>query len=156
MLANPKVGLALRRDARDIAELSRDVIEHGLDWNYNQARILKAIECESTNVAVMHERGRLLAFGIMDYGDTTAHLVLLGVQPTQRRRGLGRYLVMWLEKSAITAGIERIRVEARADNPIGIAFYGSLGFNVCTRFPGYYSGIVDAVRLEKRLGVGAK
>lgn len=156
MLANPKVRLALRRDARDIAELSRDVIEHGLDWNYNQARILKAIKCESTNVAVMHERGRLLAFGIMDYGDTIAHLVLLGVQPTQRRRGLGRYLVMWLEKSAITAGIERIRVEARADNPIGIAFYESFGFNVCTRFPGYYSGIMDAVRLEKRLGVGAK
>jgi ribosomal protein S18 acetylase RimI-like enzyme len=142
------------RDARAIAHLSRDFIEHGLVWSYTEARILRAIQDRSTNVAVAHDRGCLLAFGIMYYGETTAHLALLGVQPTQRRRGLARNLLSWLEESAMTAGIKLPRVEARTDNPAGIAFYERLGYTIHVRVPGYYQGIIDAVRLEKRLGAG--
>jgi ribosomal protein S18 acetylase RimI-like enzyme len=87
----------------------------------------------------------------MEYGDETAHLVLLGVQPLQRRRGLGRAVVLWLEACANTAGIGLIRLEARADNPTAIAFYESLGYRVASRISGYYSGLIDAIRLEKRL-----
>jgi ribosomal protein S18 acetylase RimI-like enzyme len=152
MLAMPSVRLATPSDARAIAELSRDYIEDGLGWSYTPGRILRAVRCRSTNVAVIHEHGWLLAAGIMDYGDTAAHLVLLGVQPRQRRRGLGRHLLSWLEDCAVTAGLEKISVEVRADNPGAICFYGKQGYGVRGRVPGYYRGIVDAVRLEKWLG----
>jgi ribosomal-protein-alanine N-acetyltransferase len=155
VLAIPSVRLAVPSDARAIAHLSRDFIEHGLVWSYTEARILQAIQDRSTNVAVVHERACCLAFGIMHYGETTAHLVLLGVQPAQRRRGLGRTLLLWLEKSAATAGIVRVRVEVRTDNPAGIAFYQRLGYTLQARYAGYYQGIIDAVGLEKRLGVGS-
>jgi ribosomal protein S18 acetylase RimI-like enzyme len=88
----------------------------------------------------------------MDYGDTAAHLVLLGVQPRQRRRGLGRHLLSWLEECALTAGLEKINVEVRADNPGAIGFYGEQGYGVRDRVPGYYQGVIDAVRLDKWLG----
>jgi ribosomal protein S18 acetylase RimI-like enzyme len=149
----PSVRLATPGDARAIAELSRDFIEHGLGWSYTPNRILRAIRSKTTNVAVIHERGHLLAAGIMEYGDTTAHLVLLGVHPTQRRRGLGRHLLSWLEQCALTAGLEKISVEARADNPSAIEFYQGQGYRVRSRVPGYYRGVLDAVRFEKRLGM---
>ena len=149
----PSVRLATPSDARAIAELSRDHIEHGLGWSYTPSRILRAIRSKTTNVAVIHEQGRLLAAGIMEYGDTTAHLVLLGVQPTQRRRGLGRHLLSWLEQCALTAGLEKISVEARADNPSAIEFYQGQGYRVRSRVPGYYRGVLDAMRLEKKLGM---
>ncbi|MDX1610147.1 MAG: GNAT family N-acetyltransferase [Halofilum sp. (in: g-proteobacteria)] len=152
MLANPPIRLAQKRDARPIAELSRDSIEHGLRWTYDRARILKAIANPSINVAVARERGRLLGFGIMEYGDEAAHLVLLGVRPDRQGRGLGRRLVGWLERCALVAGIRRVRVEARLDNPGAIAFYRRLGYREIRRFGGYYDGRLDAVQLEKPLG----
>lgn len=153
MLAIPTVRLATPRDARVIAELSRDFIEYGLGWSYTPNRILRAIRSRTTNVAVVGEHTRLLAAGIMEYGETTAHLVLLGVQPAQRRRGLGRHVLLWLEECALTAGLERVGVEARADNPGAIDFYQRQGYEVRVRVPGYYRGVVDAVRFEKRLGM---
>lgn len=151
MVVIPEVRLAVPSDARSIAQLSRASIEQGLPWRWTPARVLGAIRSRFANVAVVYEDGCFLAFGIMEYGDEAAHLVLLGVQPAHRRRGLGRAVVLWLEACAHTAGIGLIRLEARADNPKGIAFYESLGFRVAGRISGYYSGLIDAIRLEKRL-----
>ena len=151
MIVIPDVRLAVPSDARSIAQLSRDSIEHGLPWRWTQTRVLGAIGSKSANVAVVSERSCLSAFGIMEYGDETSHLVLLGVQPSRRRTGLGRAVVLWLEACAHTAGIGLIRLEARADNPTGIVFYESLGYRVASRISGYYSGRIDAIRLEKRL-----
>ena len=105
-------------------------------------------------VAVPH--GGLHAFAIMDYGESTAHLVLLGVQATQRRRGLGAQLLAWLEDAARVAGIERIDVECRADNPGAIAFYRAQGYRVQGVVPRYYDGRIDAVRMAKSLVVAER
>lgn len=152
MLALPAIRLAAPTDARAIAELSRDAIEYGLNWTYTPARILAAMHSRSTNVAVIREGGNLIAAGVMDYGDTSAHLVLLGVQPEHRRRGLGRHVLTWLETCAVTAGLRRIGLEVRADNPGAVAFYETLGYRFRDRVPGYYRRGLDAVRLAKRLG----
>jgi ribosomal protein S18 acetylase RimI-like enzyme len=48
-----------------------------------------------------------------------------------------------------------VRVEVRDYNPNALAFYEALGFRVTGRVPGYYDGVLDAVRLVKRLGVDA-
>jgi ribosomal protein S18 acetylase RimI-like enzyme len=151
MLARPTVRLATLDDAPAIARFSRDYIEHGLAWSYTRERIVRAIQRNTTNVAVVDQRDALCGFGIMDYGDTAAHLVLLGVQVTERRRGIGRHILSWLEECAVTAGLLRIGVEARADNPQAIAFYQQQGYQVRTRIPGYYQDVLDGVRLEKSL-----
>jgi ribosomal protein S18 acetylase RimI-like enzyme len=91
----------------------------------------------------------------MRYGEQRAHLVLLGVAPRHRKRGLGALVLAWLEKCAVTAGLERVQLEARADNPQAIAFYLEQGYGQEGTVPGYYRGAVDAVRLEKRLWMPA-
>lgn len=151
MISIPNISLATALDARGIAAMSRQYIEYGLGWSWTRERVLKAIHDRETNVAVIHEQGLLLAFGIMSYGERKAHLVLLAVDPEHRKRGLGATVLAWLEKCAITAGLERIQLEARADNPGAIAFYEEQGYSAIGLVPGYYRGTVDAVRLEKTL-----
>jgi [ribosomal protein S18]-alanine N-acetyltransferase len=151
MIRIPTITLAQPVHAKGIAEMSRDIIERGLGWSWTRARVLRAIQDRGVNVAVIHEQGELLGFGIMGYGDQKAHLSLLGIRDDQRKRGYGRQLLAWLEKCAVIAGIERIQLEARCDNEIAIAFYASQGYQQTATVPGYYYRQVDAVRLVKVL-----
>ncbi|MDZ7748104.1 MAG: GNAT family N-acetyltransferase [Halofilum sp. (in: g-proteobacteria)] len=153
MPVTPPIRLARRRDSRPVARLSRDLVEHGLRWRYDPRAIRGAIANPSMNVVVAGEGDAVTGFGIMEYGDTAAHLVLLGVCPEHRGCGLGRRLVTWLERPALVAGIRRVRVEVRADNPGGLAFYAALGYRQRARVAGYYEGRLDALQLDKALGV---
>lgn len=155
MILIPGVRLASPDDARSIAEMSREYIEHGLGWSWTRGRVLKAIFERSTNVAVVHEGGCVLGFGIMQYGERKAHLALLAVEAIHRNRGLATLLLSWLEKCAVVAGIERIQLEARSDNGIALAFYAKQGYRQTGTVPGYYHGVLDAVRLEKKLAAGS-
>jgi ribosomal protein S18 acetylase RimI-like enzyme len=150
-LALPDVRLALPADAQRIAELSREHIEAGLLWSWTQARVARAIENRSCNVAVISERESIAAFGIMLYADEIAHLALLAVDPAHRRRGLGSRMLGWLEEPARVAGIAEVRLEVRADNPTALAFYTRLGFAHTNTMAGYYQGRIDALRLIKPL-----
>ena len=151
MIVVPTIRLATLQDARAIAEMSRDQIEAGLAWSWTPERVRRAIREPTTNVAVAHEAGSLAGFGIMNYGDEKAHLSLLAVSPARRDLGVGRHLLDWLEQCARIAGLERIELEARADNPEALAFYGLGGYERFATVHGYYQGRIDAFRLVKKL-----
>jgi ribosomal-protein-alanine N-acetyltransferase len=146
------IRLASEHDAADIAALSRSAIEHGLPWSWHPHRVAAAIADPDTNVIVARGVEALIGFGIMEYEDETAHLVLFAVDGPARRIGLGSRLLAWLEKVAATGGIGEIRVEARADNAAAIAFYEKHGYTEQAGVPGMYYGAEDGVRLVKRLG----
>jgi ribosomal-protein-alanine N-acetyltransferase len=150
MLLLPVIRLAEPPDAQAIALMSRGLIEQGLGWSWREARVHHAIAERSTNVAVLTEGAVLLGFGIMQYREEIAHLALFAIDPGRRRRGLGARLLAWLEQPARIAGIERVRLEARADNEAALAFYLEQGFRRVATVAGYYEGLVDAVKLEKR------
>lgn len=146
-------------DAPAIAEMSRDFIESGLGWRYDPERILRAMRRRETLVLaasgrptyVARERPPLAGFAIMDFGDERAHLVLLAVQPTQRRHGIGRRLVEWLMESALTAGMASVHLELRADNAAARRFYRALGFSETVLMPRYYDGREAAMRMIRVL-----
>lgn len=147
----PNITLAAPVHCAGIAQMSRRYIEHGLGWSWTASRVLRAIQDESTNVAVAYQGDAIMGFGIMRYGEHKAHLILLCVAPEHRRGGLGTLLLGWLEKCALTAGLEQISLEARADNPGALGFYAGQGYQRRATVAGYYGGVVDAVRLAKRL-----
>ena len=151
MVSVPLIRLAALQDAAAIAQMSREYIEQGLGWSWTTGRVRSAVVDPATNAAVFGGRESILGFGIMQYGDDSAHLALLAVRPEYRQRGLGARLIDWLEQPAVVAGIERVRVEARADNPRAIDFYRQHGYVETERIERYYRGVIDAVRLEKRL-----
>jgi len=153
------IRLAEPGDARAIAEMSRDFIESGLGWRYDPASIERSLRRRETVVLAASERQTYVArarpalsgFAIMDFGDERAHLVLLAVQPVQRRRGIGRRLVEWLMESAVTAGMASVHLELRADNAAGRRFYRALGFSETVLIPRYYDGREAAMRMIRVL-----
>ena len=151
MIVDCEIRLALSSDAPAIAAMSRDFVEHGLSWNWTTRRVLNSLRDTATNIAVACERGSLAGFGVMHYADDEAHLNLLAVQPSHRRKGIGKAIMSWLETSALTAGIGAIYLEARVNNMQARDFYKKLGYVEIARSSGYYSGREDAVRIAKDL-----
>jgi ribosomal-protein-alanine N-acetyltransferase len=151
MIAEYEIRLAVPGDALAISELSRDAIEHGLPWNWTPRRVAKSIAASATNVAVVRQGDTLVGFAIMEYGDEEAHVVLFAVHPAYRRKGVGSQLLSWLEATTRVAGIDLIRLEARAQNAAAISFYRKHGFKELGLRKGYYLGVEDAVRMAKDL-----
>ncbi len=160
--------LARKSDLAVIAGLSRDLIEHGLGWSWTAERLKKSYLCRDTNILVAcapwqqagkavdninnikrsaspRSRQVIAGFGIMHYGATEANLNLLAVHPEFRRQGVGRYMVQWLEKSAMTAGIDVIYLQCRQANLNAQQFYEKLGYRNLRSLPGYYSAKESAV-----------
>ena len=140
------IRLAEPRDAQAIATMSRDFIEAGLGWKYDEARVLRAIRGRDTLAVVACESakgggaGAITAFAIMELGDERAHLMLLAVRPSHRRLGIGQRLLDWLLESARTAGMASIHLELRSTNDAARRFYRATGFYETVLVPGYYRG----------------
>jgi ribosomal-protein-alanine N-acetyltransferase len=145
------LGLARAADAREIAEMSRDLIEQGLTWSWTPARVQHFICGAESSVIVARRERRIAAFAIMHFGDEVAHLNLLAVAPLHRRQGLGRQLMDWLTATAIEAGVFRINLELRTHNDAARLFYERLGFDQLGIVEGYYQGREAALRMSRRL-----
>jgi ribosomal-protein-alanine acetyltransferase len=151
MITEYEVKLAVPGDAVAISELSRDAIEYGLPWNWTPRRVARSIADNSTNVTVVRHGDSLVGFAIMVYGELEAHIVLLAVHPSYRRKNVASTLLCWLETTTRVAGIDLIRLEARAQNVAAIAFYRKHGFTELGLRKGYYEGVEDAVQMAKDL-----
>jgi ribosomal-protein-alanine N-acetyltransferase len=73
------------------------------------------------------------------------------VRGANQRQGIGGALLRWLEASAIAAGAERIRLDARRDNHAARSFYNEQGYHEVGIRAGRYAPGVDGLRLEKWL-----
>lgn len=145
------LGLARASDAREIAEMSRDLIETGLTWSWTPARVQHFITGPDSSVVVARRERRIAAFAIMHFGDEVAHLNLLAVAPEHRRQGIGRQLMSWLTATAVEAGVFRINLELRTHNEAARIFYECLGFVQLGIVQGYYQGREAALRMSRRL-----
>ena len=148
-------------DATALARLSRDLIEAGLPWRYTPRRI-GALLADADHLSVVAadpqrraDAGAVQGFALMQFGDADAHLVLLCVQPAQRRNGVGRCLLQWQLASARVAGMAAVRLEVRADNADAQAFYRACGFAPTLLLPDYYAGGIAAQRMQLALRAAA-
>ena len=84
-----------------------------------------------------------------------AELLTLAVDPTQRRKGLGRRLMQGFEAEAAKRGAVQAYLEVASGNAAGIALYQSVGFAEVGRRTGYYRSVggegQDAIVMQKLL-----
>ncbi len=142
------VELASAADAPLLASLSRDLIEAGLGWSYRQPQIARFVQSANHTVIVARDGSRIAGFAVMEFGDERAHLVLLAVRPSHRRRGIGTRLAAWLIDCARAAGAACVHVEVREANVDARALYRRLGFVESEHLADYYRGREDAVRMR--------
>ena len=133
--------------------MSRQLIENGLSWSWNEQRICYCVMNRDCVVLAARDRRRLIGFAIMEFYDVHSHLSLLAVQPGYQKQGIGRQLLEWLEASARTAGIFAVQLELRATNDSARLFYEKLGYREVGRKPAYYDGREDALRMTHDLTV---
>ncbi len=161
-------GLARVGDSPMISRMSRDYIEHGLDWRWQPKQIRGLITDPETVVLCARSKplrmtdsnaadpdNDMLGFGIMRYGMDEAHLMLLAVLPRMRRRGIASRLLGWLEETAQTAGVGVIALEVRAKNSGARTFYRDHGYYERAYVPRYYGGQESAFRMAHRLATPA-
>ncbi len=140
-------------DAARLGEMSRTLVERGLGWRWTSHALASKIRDPEAEVVVARKHGRIIGFSVMQFrfAQREAHLLLFAVVPPQRRRGLGRALLAWLEKIVRLGGISLIRLELRANNDGARSFYRALGYEDAGRLRGYYQGREDAVRMVLNL-----
>lgn len=85
-----------------------------------------------------------------------AEILTLAVHPDQRRRGLGRDLVIAAIARALDEAIEALFLEVAVDNPAAMGLYLSCGFRQVGRRKGYYrradGQAIDALVMRRDLG----
>ena len=129
--------------------MSRHLIESGLQPSWPAARVAWHIRHGESMVLTARNDREIAGFAIMQFDDESAHLNLLAVAPTHRRRGIARRMLTWLEESALTAGTFRIALELRARNVGARAFYAALGYAEVARVKGYYQHVEDGIRMQR-------
>ena len=147
-------------DAPTIARMARDYVEDGLRWTWRPRRIQRVLLDEKTTVLVAETPGgpgmEIAGFAIMRFGIEEAHLSLLAVRPSYRRRRIARSLLERLENSARMAGIGEVQLEVRTGNDAALEFYRRLGYREVLRLPGYYGGRESALRMARDLTAGTR
>ena len=142
-------------DAPIIARMARDYIEDGLRWTWRPRRIQRLLlDGETTVLVAETPQGpgmEIAGFAIMRFNIGEAHLSLLAVHPSYRRRRIARNLLERLENSARMAGIGEVRLEVRTGNDVALGFYRRLGYREVLRLPGYYGGHESALRMARDL-----
>lgn len=88
--SNIKIVPACAADAEPIAELSRDLIETGLGWRWRASRVLVMMREPECMVLTARLGDTLLAFAIMEFKSTHAHLNLLATAPAYSEIAAGR------------------------------------------------------------------
>jgi ribosomal protein S18 acetylase RimI-like enzyme len=147
--------LARLGDAPRIANLSRTLIEDGLPWSWTPRRVANHMRSREHLTVIAAKGGELAGFVLAQFGNRTVHLALLGVAPAYQRQGLGKQLVAWVEESASVAGLFLMQLEVRASNQQARRFYAGLGYRETNRCAGYYSGVEDAIQLERDLAIAS-
>ena len=153
--------LATLDDVHSIALMSRNEIETDLEWTYKPRQVTNMLlEPDTCTVCMRYDgstndKSQLVGFGAMKLNPTTADIVLLAVDRSVRRKGIGRSIIEWLERLAKVAGIERVSLEVRLNNLVAQRFYHSLGFYEIGQLSNYYRGLngkcEHGLRFEKVL-----
>ncbi len=146
-----EIRLARNSEAQALAEMSRELIEQGLTWRWQSPQMLSRIKHPDSVVLVARTRVELVGFAVMEFHDIHAHLNLLAVSSTGRRRRIGTSLLNWLEKSALEAGIGQVVLEVRSNNMGARSFYRENHYEEVEILPGYYQGKENAVRMVHHL-----
>lgn len=146
-----EIELARTYDVPAMAQMSRDLIEQGLGWGWTAPVIARVLAKSEANAIVVRSSDGLDGFALMQYLDTHAHLMLLAVQPHARRQGIASHLLRWLERTAIVAELDEVRLEVRARNRGALNFYQRMGYLRTGIVSGYYRGVEDAVSMSRWL-----
>jgi ribosomal-protein-alanine N-acetyltransferase len=82
-----------------------------------------------------------------------SELLAIAVEPPQRNRGIGNFLLSEMKKIARSTGIETLVLHTATDNLPGQALFTKHGFILLDTKSGFYPGGQDAVMMYKDINM---
>ena len=126
----------------------------GEAWTRSQCAGILPMSGVSLVIARDDANGSAVGFSLFRSVADEAELLLLGVVPSHRRRGIGSALLEQFMETARRSGAGRVHLEVRDGNP-AIGMYRSAGFKQVGRRRKYYHGEngsdFDALTLSRAL-----
>lgn len=92
--------------------------------------------------------GAVAAYILGNLEGSTGYIVSLGVDPPNRRRGIGSRLVAEVLRRLRERGAATVELESRYDNLPSIHFWRTLGFVPFALVPGYYEDGASALKMR--------
>jgi len=150
---------SILRDCRDadfeaIWALDQECFPPGIAYSRSELRAFLSASQAEAIVAERH--GRVIAFVLGGRRGRAGHVITLDVAARARRQGVGRRLLVELERRLGAAGATRVELETAVGNRTAIVFYESLGYRKVAHLDGYYGPGLHAWRMAKRLGNPAR
>tara|TARA_Y100001968_G_scaffold193085_1_gene177057 strand:- start:143 stop:598 length:456 start_codon:yes stop_codon:yes gene_type:complete len=79
------------------------------------------------------------------------HITSIAVDPSQQRKGIGKFLISDLIKRSSSLLTNQIHLEVKEINKPAIAFYKSMGFKIAGNRSNFYKDGSDAIIFKKKL-----
>ncbi len=138
---------ARSQDASAIAALAATTPYGG----WSEASVMQELEKPISRVDCAWRDGALLGFYVLWIVAEEAELMLMVVDETHRRQGLGGALLKALEARAIFERCDLVRLEVAQKNTSAIRLYERFGFARVGVREGYYADGDDAIQMVKAL-----
>ena len=128
------IGLMREEDVHQIAQIEQECFS--LPWSEN------CVRSELTNPLSIWLTARLDDLVVGYIGSQTvlgeADIMNVAVDRQHRRRGIGKALLLELERMLKEKDVYSMTLEVRASNEPAISLYDMLGYSVIGRRPNYY------------------
>ena len=85
--------------------------------------------------------------------ESSADLCAIAVDEDARGLGIGRALLLHVERTVARAGMTEIRLHTAQSNLSALELFLKSGYRVEERLPRFYRGVYDACALVKRVGM---
>lgn len=108
----------------------------GKDWIYRKVRhIDDDVQANADGIFVAEVNAQIVGYitSRIDYDTKIGSIPNLGVLPEFRGKGIGRRLIETAVQYARNRGMDYVRIETLAQNPIGQYLYPSCGFQEIAR-----------------------
>jgi ribosomal-protein-alanine N-acetyltransferase len=130
-----------RNDVEAIEAVMRTAFDPRFGETWRVEQIFATITAPGGRLLALGGDGaRLLGFSLVRALAGEAELLLLAIEPSVRRRGLGSGLLLATMEDARRAGASTVFLEVREDNHPARRLYSSHGFVEIGQRPGYYRG----------------
>jgi len=94
----------------------------------------------------------VVGYAGLDHGGDVADVMTVAAAPRAQGQGLGRRLLVELERRALARGAASVLLEVRADNAAARRLYERSGYTLLSTRRRYYQpGDIDALVMRKRL-----
>ncbi len=109
---------------------------HAYPWSRNQFD--EILDSDTLVLVAENADAQCLGYAVLSVAVDDADLLNLAVDPQQRRRGLGRFLLQGILACAKERGVVRCFLEVRTSNRAAITLYRHDGFAEVGRRMDYY------------------